>query len=71
MELILSQAGNDIGLHAARFENLDGGGGQLVGNENARGHMACIENLRSSIPNRRTLLEQALDTQSEKMLAHL
>ena len=37
-QLILGQAGNDIGLNAARFENLDGGGRQLVSNKNARGH---------------------------------
>ena len=36
--LVLAEVGLEVGLDAAILEDLDGGGGQGVGDENARGH---------------------------------
>ena len=37
-ELVLVEAGLDVDLDAALLEDRDGGGGEFVGDENARGH---------------------------------
>jgi len=48
--LVLAEIRLEVGFDAAVLENLDGGGGKGVGNENARGHGEVLQVWRILLP---------------------